>query len=172
MDRIAIIGNGAGGKSTLAHALSQAKNLPWHEVDKLQFGPNWTRIDEDTVRQQLNEITQEPKWVIDGFGPYDTILQRFELADQIIWFDHPFWVNCWWAAERQIAASHGKIRLGGPENCDLTHITKEMYQVLCYVHSEVRPKIIQDLQPHQAKTITINSPEALNDFHTQIGQGP
>lgn len=57
--KIALIGNGGGGKSTMARAMSQATGLPWHEVDRIQFQPNWQRTPEEDVRQSLIDIMAE-----------------------------------------------------------------------------------------------------------------
>jgi adenylate kinase family enzyme len=43
MQRIMIIGNGGGGKTTLSVALSRHTGIPITEVDALQFLPNWQR---------------------------------------------------------------------------------------------------------------------------------
>jgi shikimate kinase len=41
MQRIAVIGNAGGGKSTLCMQLSQALNIPVHMIDKIQWKPGW-----------------------------------------------------------------------------------------------------------------------------------
>lgn len=49
MKKIAVIGNAGGGKSTLCRALGVALQLPVYAIDKVQWGPGWTRIAESTV---------------------------------------------------------------------------------------------------------------------------
>lgn len=44
MCRATIIGNAAGGKSTLCKAIADAHQLPIHAVDKLQWRPGWTAV--------------------------------------------------------------------------------------------------------------------------------
>jgi len=166
--RIAVIGNGGGGKSTLAAALSERYGLAWHEVDKIQFGPNWSRPPEDHVRAEINAIIEQPEWVIDGFGPYDTILRRFDIADLIVFIDHPLWVHYWWAMERQISAHQGQARFGGREDCDLRDVNREMCQAIWYVHTELRPKIVEDLKRFSAKVQTVGSPEKLNEHLKEL----
>lgn len=166
-----VIGNGGGGKSTLSAALAKKHNLPWHEVDKLQFGPGWTRIPEIEVRAKLFEIQAEANWLIDGFGPKDTILQRFELADKIYFIDHPLWVHYWWAMERQIAAFKGEDRLGGPDDCDLREVNKEMCQAIWLVHTEFRPWLMDAASEHLEKVEWIRSPEELGTSLALIDSG-
>lgn len=162
--RIAVIGNGGGGKSTLAAALARHYALPWHEVDRIQYGPNWTVQPADVVRHEIREIIAQGEWVLDGFGPYDTIQERFAAADQIVFVDHPLWVHYWWAMERQIAAHLGLKRFGGRDDCDLRDVNRKMCEALWRVHNEIRPKIVEDLKAFGAKVITITSPEELDRF--------
>jgi len=42
MTRVALIGNAAGGKSTLARRLAAATQLALHHVDRLQYAPDCT----------------------------------------------------------------------------------------------------------------------------------
>ncbi|MEQ1933797.1 MAG: AAA family ATPase, partial [Fimbriimonadaceae bacterium] len=80
MKRVMIIGNGGGGKSTLAHALAESTGLPLYEVDPIQFQPNWQRTPLEEVREKLQEIQAQDNWIIDGFGPWDCIEARASLA--------------------------------------------------------------------------------------------
>ncbi|MBX3113757.1 MAG: hypothetical protein KF836_04255 [Fimbriimonadaceae bacterium] len=164
VNRIAVIGNGGGGKSTLSKELSEHLKVPWFEIDQVQFGPNWVRPPEDEVRQQIQNMITQPRWLIDGFGPYDTIQERFAAADQIIFVDFPLWIHYWWAMERQIAAHLGAKRLGGRDDCDLRDVNKLMCQSLWRVETEIKPKLLEDLKPYAEKTITISSPEELDEF--------
>ncbi|MEA2913074.1 MAG: hypothetical protein QOJ15_5155 [Bradyrhizobium sp.] len=41
MARIVVIGNAAGGKSTLARRLAHGRDLPLVEVDRLLWQPGW-----------------------------------------------------------------------------------------------------------------------------------
>jgi adenylate kinase family enzyme len=41
MERIAVIGNAGGGKSTLARALASRRRLPYVEIDALLWRGGW-----------------------------------------------------------------------------------------------------------------------------------
>ena len=45
-DPVAVIGNAAGGKSTLCRQLSHARKLPYFPVDKIQWRPGWQLVPE------------------------------------------------------------------------------------------------------------------------------
>ena len=101
MRRIAVIGNGGGGKSTLARALGRHLAIPVHEVDEVQWLPGWRRAPLDEVAHILEGWAAEDSWIIDGFGPWPVIDRRMSRADTIVYVDLPLRVHLWWAARRQ-----------------------------------------------------------------------
>jgi len=102
MRRIAIIGNGGGGKSTLARTLGRHLRIPVHEVDEVQWLSGWRRAPLDAVAQTLEAWADEDVWVIDGFGPWPVIDRRMGRADTIVYVDLPLRTHLWWAAKRQM----------------------------------------------------------------------
>jgi len=87
--RIAVIGNGGGGKSTLARALGKTLDLPVHEVDEVQWLPGWRRAPLDEVAPILEGWAADDAWIIDGFGPWPVIDRRMGRADTIVYVDLP-----------------------------------------------------------------------------------
>lgn len=67
-NRIAVIGNGGGGKTTLSRALAKRYNLPLTHVDSIQYMAGMNVRPTDETRTILNEIAAAPQWLIDGFG--------------------------------------------------------------------------------------------------------
>ena len=164
-----MVGNGGGGKSTLSAALSRHYAVPWYEIDKIQFGPGWSSAPVDQVRFEIEAIVAGEEWLIDGFGPYDTMVSRFQAADLIVFVDFPLWIHYWWAMERQIAAHLGEERLGGPEGCDLRDVNKRMCQAIWHVHTEIRPRLVEDLAKWHGKVRTITSPEEMDAYLLEPG---
>ena len=166
MKRVMVIGNGGGGKTTLAYKMAEKHQLPLIEIDTIQFQPGWVRTDESMLRQTIADAHNRERWLIDGFGPWDQIELRADLADTIIFVDHPIWVHFWWACERQIAAALGEERLGGPEDCDLRDVTKLMFQTIWMVHEQLRPLLVALVEKHQdaKNVIWIRSPDELEAF--------
>jgi len=165
-----IIGNGGGGKTTLADHVAEAYALPRVEIDTMQFQPQWQRTSEAALRAHVVTAQAMERWVIDGFGPWDLIEERAVLADTIIFVDHPIWVHFWWACERQLAAARGEQRLGGPKACDVRDVTKQLFETIWWVHEHLRPKLVALVEPHQTtKQVTwIRSPEALDAFSATL----
>ncbi len=172
MNKVMIIGNGGGGKTTLAHQIAEKYGLPCIEIDTLQFQPGWVRTAEPELRQAIEKIHQTDRWLIDGFGPWDQIEDRARLADLIIFVDHPIWVHFWWACQRQIAAALGEQRVGGPKDCDLRDVTRQMFETLWWVHENLRPKLVELVESLQAtkKVVWIRSPEELDVYTAKLDQ--
>lgn len=166
MNNVMIIGNGGGGKTTVAYLIAEQHHLPLTEIDTLQFRAGWTRTPESELRHAIQVVQHSARWLIDGLGPWDQIEERAQLADTIIFVDHPIWVHFWWACERQLAVARGEQRIGGPKDCDLRKVTKQMFETLWWVHEHLRPKLVALVELHQAtKTVIwIHSPEELDAF--------
>src|SRR3989442_14641391 len=104
MRRIAVIGKGGGGRSTLCRALRARLGLPVRDVDEVQWLPGWQRAPLDETPRTLDTWAAADSWIIDGFGPWPVIDRRMERADTIVYIDLPFRTHLWWAAKRQVAS--------------------------------------------------------------------
>ena len=100
--RIAVIGNAGGGKTTLSRKLSKIYQLPLTHVDSHQFTANMQIRPHHETISILKDIQVQSHWVIDGFGPLDILLDRLEQADLIVFVDLPLWRHVWWSALRQL----------------------------------------------------------------------
>lgn len=86
-NRISIVGGSGTGKSTLAKILSQKFNLPVVHLDSINYLPNWEPINKNERDNIIISKSLEDKWIIDGIY-HNTLRQRFERADLIIWLDY------------------------------------------------------------------------------------
>src|SRR5437868_6574727 len=99
--RIVVIGNAAGGKSTLARRLARQRGVPHVEVDRLLWQPGWKLAPEADYARAHAEAVAREKWLIDGLGRQDSIAERLARSTDIILIDLPLWMHFWLAAERQ-----------------------------------------------------------------------
>ena len=88
MQRIAIIGNAGGGKSVLARKLGAALELPVYQFDELQWQPGWMRTPEDEIRHVHAGWLAGSKWIIDGWGSWELLEERFAAADTSLVVDY------------------------------------------------------------------------------------
>lgn len=170
MQKIAIIGCGGAGKSTLARQLGKIWNLPVYHLDKTYWKPNWTpTLPEEWEAIQKN-LVQEATWIIDS-NYSGTMHLRLQRADTVIFLDYPT-LLCLYRIFKRRWIYRGKTRLDMAEGC----IEKVDWQfinwVLTYRRTR-RPKIIQKLNALKTeKTIHIfTSPAQTNQFLNQLRKG-
>jgi adenylate kinase family enzyme len=138
VSRIVIIGNSAGGKSTLARRLASRRSLPHVEVDRLLWQRGWKLAPEaDYARAHAAAVAQE-RWVIDGLGRQDSIAERLARSTDIILIDMPLWMHFWLAAERQ----HDRAKLDHPPaGAAETPPTRELFRTMWEVDRSWLPEI-------------------------------
>lgn len=96
-----IIGNAAGGKSTLARALAARRDLPLVEVDRLLWQTGWQLVPADIYARLHADAIGAERWIIEGLGSQDSIAPRLARATEIVLIDLPVWLHFALAAERQ-----------------------------------------------------------------------
>jgi adenylate kinase family enzyme len=138
--RIVVIGNAAGGKSTLARQLARRRELPLIEVDRLLWLPGWRLAPEADYARKHAAIVAQERWVIDGLGRQDSIAERLARSTEIVLIDLPLWVHFWLAAERQVAWTQG--RLDDPPAGDTEMPpTRELFRTMWEVDQTWLPEI-------------------------------
>ena len=65
IQRIAIIGNTASGKSCLSVKLSKELKIPVFHLDKYLWKPGWVRVPEDEFTASHNGLISKDFWIID-----------------------------------------------------------------------------------------------------------
>jgi adenylate kinase family enzyme len=102
MNRVVIVGVSASGKSTLARELSSKTNLPVIFIDEIMWNPGWEYIGDDATVTKLEQESQKPTWIIEGYIAKAARTFIFERADTIIYLDYSPWVASlryvtrWW----------------------------------------------------------------------------
>jgi adenylate kinase family enzyme len=138
--RIVVIGNAAGGKSTLARHLARRGALPLFEVDRLLWLPGWQLAPEADYARGHAEIVAQDRWVIDGLGRQDSIAERLARSTEVILIDMPLWMHFWLAAERQIAWAQGRL-LDPPAGAAEMPPTRELFRTMSEVDRTWMPDI-------------------------------
>ena len=107
MRRVAVIASASGnGKTTVGRALADTLRVPFHELDALHHGPNWTEATAAELREKVEPIVRSDAWVVDGVYRNKLGDLVLEHADVVVWLDLP--VHVWlrrlvWRTARRIA---------------------------------------------------------------------
>ena len=102
--RIVVVGTTGSGKSTLAARIASQLRITHIEMDALFWGPGWSERPYDELRLVVDEATDEPDWVVDGYcrRTRDIIWPK---ANTLVWLDYPLplimW-RLWWRALRRV----------------------------------------------------------------------
>jgi adenylate kinase family enzyme len=90
VQRIAIVGSGGAGKTTLANVLGAKLGLPVIHLDEHYWSPGWIATPDDAWRERQRELVTAERWIVDG-NYSSTMDLRFERADTVIVVALPRW---------------------------------------------------------------------------------
>jgi adenylate kinase family enzyme len=88
MRRVSVVGSTGAGKTTFAARLAARMGVPHIELDAIDWGPDWTPLDAETLAVRVGDATDSDGWVCDGnySGVRPIVLER---ADTVVWLDLP-----------------------------------------------------------------------------------
>lgn len=157
MKKIAVIGNAAGGKSTLCRTLTQTLNIPLLEIDQIFWTPDWRVAPADAYNAHHDAFIAGETWLVDGGGSWESVLKRLAVADTVIFLDMPLWRHYWWVTKRQFWTRKGSVSW---------RLVPKLYQMIWHMHKDMRPKIIAELArlPDTTQVIVLRSPAMLRAF--------
>jgi adenylate kinase family enzyme len=163
MRRIAIIGSGGAGKSTLARALGECLGLEVVHLDTLYWKSGWKETPTPTWTTIQENLVGRPSWIIDGnYGK--TMDIRLRAADTVIFLDMPRKLCLWRALKRRVRY-HGRCRPdltpGCPEQLDPAFL-----RWIWDYPKKKRPGVLEKLATYRGeKTIIhLKSPRAVRRF--------
>lgn len=101
MDRIAIIGCGGSGKTTLAHRLAAALDAPVTHLDVVYYDGEWNALPQEKFAALQEDLVAADRWVIDG-NYASTLPIRLKRAGTVIFLDLPPLTCLWGIAQRRL----------------------------------------------------------------------
>lgn len=171
MKRVAVFGNAGGGKSTLSKRLAETTGLPLIVLDLVQYKPGGQKIADEEFQTVHAEILQQDCWIIDGFGSLDTVWQRLDLADTLVYIDLPVIRHYWWATKRFIKGFWIAPE-GYPENSPLLKSTLDSYYIIRLCHKKLTPKYREYIDRAKAtkQVFHLQSAKDIRDFWLDVTQ--
>lgn len=89
MQRIVILGNAGSGKSTLARQIGERLHLPVVHLDKLFWGPGWSKPEPEVFRARVGAAVAGAGWVCEGNYYRQTFDLRLPKSDLVVWLNTP-----------------------------------------------------------------------------------
>jgi adenylate kinase family enzyme len=113
--RVAIIGPGGAGKTTVALDLGRRLGVPVVHLDRVYWRPGWAEPPRDAWYETHRAALAGEAWIADGnYG--STMEERLAAADTIVFLDlHP--VLCIWRVAARNARMRGRTRADLAPGC-------------------------------------------------------
>lgn len=166
MKKIAIIGCGGAGKSTLSKKLGNILQIPVFHLDAIFWKPHWTPIKCEELIYKQEQIFSQASWIIDGnYG--STMDKRLKAADTVI-FLHYRTIHCLYGITKRRIQYHGKTRPDMGQDCP-EKLDWEFFKWVWRYNKTKAPAIHQQLENLDHTTILIfKSPKETRKFVTTL----
>lgn len=161
MKRIAVVGSGGAGKSTLSRELSQITDLPLVHLDRHYWKPGWVETPVEEWRTLQSKLLAGDAWIVDG-NYQRTFDIRFARADTVIVLAFSRY-RCLLRAFTRTVRSYGKcIQVEGcPERFE-----REFYRWIWNFPKDGRRSLDSAIDAHRKSlnVIELTSSRQVKDF--------
>jgi adenylate kinase family enzyme len=140
--KVAVFGNAAGGKSTLARRVAELTRLPLYPLDIIQYGRGGGKVPHEEYLKAHADILTRDRWIIDGFGCVPSAWERFSAADTLVYIDLPRFTHYRWVTKRLIKGLFVNPE-GWPADSPIWSSTLDSYRVVGLCHRQLTPRYRQ-----------------------------
>ena len=157
MQRIAIIGNAAGGKSTVGRALAKVHGLPYHEIDRripIDVAV-WSPTEHQAFLAYHASLLASSAWIIDGIGPLRTLDELFGRADAILHIDLPIEQHVARAIARFEAQRAGRVGADEP-GATAPQNFEQLFRNIWGHHESIRPRVLKAIEAQAGRKPIFN----------------
>ncbi|MEM7235564.1 MAG: AAA family ATPase [Planctomycetota bacterium] len=149
--RIHVTGNAGSGKTTLARELAKELDLPFVSLDSVVWRPGWKPAPSVELREDLNKIAAEPRWVIDGVSK--TIR---DAADIVIYLEVSR-RRCAWRCARRNLPYLFRSRPELPAGCPEWASTGLLARIIWKFPNTVGVRLVEQSQSDQRYRVVRNT---------------
>ncbi|WP_078379850.1 DNA topology modulation protein [Sutcliffiella halmapala] len=167
MERIAIIGSGGSGKSTMARKLGKLLHIEVLHLDALFWKEGWVGTSKAEQREVQQELIQKEKWIFDGnYG--GTMDLRLKKADTIIFLDMPR-STCLYRVLKRRYQYRNKTRPDMGEGCE-EKLDLEFLKWVWEYPVTKKPGILEKLKvlSEEKRVIVLHSRKEVEQFLIQV----
>ncbi|HEM7501887.1 adenylate kinase [Klebsiella aerogenes] len=100
--KINVVGTSGVGKSTLAQHLAAALSLPYIELDRLYWRPEWEGAPDEEFFASIAQATASAGWVLDGNYNRSRAVKWRDI-DLVVWVDYSFVRTLYQAIRRALS---------------------------------------------------------------------
>ncbi len=136
MNRILITGNAGSGKTTTANLVASELDIPYHCLDRIVWQTGWQKTPRTEVEQAISELTNQPRWVIDGVS-----LQAQAQSDTVVFLDIPRRVSFLRVFRRNWRYLF-RSRPDLPDGCPEILIIPRLLKIIWNFPTKIRPRIL------------------------------
>ena len=105
-----MIGTSGSGKSSFARQLAAALKIPYLEMDRLYWKPNWQEPNDEEFFSILEQALSGDAWVLDGNYTRTTHI-KWPRANLVVWIDYSFPLTLYRVIKRSILRAWKKQEL-------------------------------------------------------------
>ncbi|WP_221567959.1 DNA topology modulation protein [Alkalihalobacillus sp. TS-13] len=143
MKRIAIVGCGGAGKSTLSRKIGEILTIEVIHLDRLNWQPGWVETPREELRNKQEQLVKKDRWIFDGnYGA--TMDVRLEAADTIVFLDMPR-LTCFYRVIKRRIINHKKTRVDMGEGCP-EKLDPEFLRYVWNFNKARRPQLLKRLE--------------------------
>lgn len=175
--RISIVGTSGSGKTTLAQKIAKTYELPYVELDQLQWEPNWTAVPVGVFQERVKGALTGDRWVVDGnySKVRDIVWSR---ADTVIWLNYPFHVVFGRSLRRAISriVTQEECCNGNHESLRKTFFDRDSilwWMITTYSKNQRKyPPLFQQPEYQHLKILQFQSPHLAENWLSQLAIAP